>query len=106
MLIKPYNSNFIFKPLQFSAYREIWDPDRGEGQKLAPCWASRLTFDTFMAKCQARPLWREAITIPRSGHLNWSLISGWTQGLGVIMHDSRARWTKKEIVLHKKSHFM
>lgn len=50
-----------------------------EGRLLAPCWSSCLTFATFMSLCQVRPLWREAFTIPRSGHLNWSVIINWTQ---------------------------
>lgn len=50
-----------------------------EGQIFAPCWSSCVTSDTPVSQCQVKPLWRAAITIPRSGHLNWSVIINWTQ---------------------------
>lgn len=68
-----------------------------DGQMFPPCWFSCVTSDTFMSQGQVKPLWRAAITIPTSGHLNWSVINNWTQHGSVcscMWHDSHTYLTE------------
>lgn len=73
---QPHNKIIMYNNQQLVANWWAW---HWEGQTLAPCWSSCVTSDSFMSLCQVKPLWRAAITIPRSGHLNWPVINKWTQ---------------------------